>query len=93
MNLLGNFFLGELMELALLPFGAQRNSNPNQTMLLCCAVGVGTAYVQVGYLLYWPVLITIIEEKSHRSKGKGRHCWLGDGIVSIECRTRDLAPG
>ena len=33
------------------------------------------------------------EEESHRREGKGRHCWLGDGIVYIECRTRDLAPG
>ena len=34
-----------------------------------------------------------IKEESHRRKGKGRRCCLGDGNVSIECRTRDLAQG
>ena len=31
-----------------------------------------------------------IEEESHSSKGKGRRCWLGDGIVAIECCTIEI---
>ena len=27
----------------------------------------------------------IVEEDSHRREDKGRRCWFGDGIVSIEC--------
>ena len=30
------------------------------------------------------------EQESHRRKGKGRRCWLGD---RIECRTSQLASG
>ena len=35
-------------------------------------------------------LITInstIQEESDRREGKGRRCWLGDGIDSNPCRT------
>ena len=34
-----------------------------------------------------------IIEESDRREGKVRCCWLGDRIISIPCRTRDLALG
>ena len=31
--------------------------------------------------------VSVIEEDSDRREGKGRRCWLGDGIDSFPCRT------
>ena len=36
---------------------------------------------------------SIMEEESDRREDKGRSCWLGEGIVSIAWRNKDLAPG
>ena len=30
------------------------------------------------------------EEEIHGREGKGRRCWLEDGIVSIKCRTLEI---
>ena len=38
------------------------------------------------------VSISIIEEELDRREGKCRCCWLGNGIDSMSCSTRDLAP-
>ena len=38
-------------------------------------------------------MLSGIVEESDRREGKVRCCWLGDRIISIPCRTRDLALG